>query len=91
MTRAISVDTGRFVVMEVHVIIHGHVREFVETEEDEIVLEFGQPHSIEDIIRELGLNPKLFMNAFVDGELRPLDYVVEEDCEVLLMSPTAGG
>ncbi len=78
--------------MEVTVIVHGHLREFLATEEEEIVLTLESPRTIESIIeQELGLKPQLFMKAFVDGEPHELEAVVSEDCQILLISPTAGG
>jgi hypothetical protein len=38
-----------------------------------------------------GINPLLIVNVLVNGEKREKDFLLEEDCELFLFGPLAGG
>ncbi|MCL6451068.1 MAG: hypothetical protein K6T75_07250 [Acetobacteraceae bacterium] len=77
--------------MRVRVKVHGHVREFLPGQAQEVTLDLSGPATVAQIIERLGVSPELFMYAFVDGQRRAREYRVERDAEVVLMSPAAGG
>jgi len=78
--------------MNVKITVHGHVTSLLPGNKKEYEVEISEPSNISDIIQEnLEVNPMVFASIVVDGEAVKRDYVVEDDCEVVLVSPTAGG
>lgn len=71
--------------------VFGHVREYLPGGRDAFEVEVEAPETIARVIARLGVDPQLFMAALVDGQRRDKDFVIDRDCELVLLSPAAGG
>jgi hypothetical protein len=69
----------------------GHVREYVPGNRDVYEVTLERPETIAQIVGRLGSDPALFVSALIDGQARLKDFLVERACELVLVSPAAGG
>ncbi len=78
--------------MRVKITVHGHVKSLLPSNESEFEFELSEPRDVSELIEEkLEINPMVFASIVIDGKSVERDHVVDEDCEILLVSPTAGG
>ncbi len=79
-------------MIRVDVKVAGHVRDLMPDGRDMYRLELDKPLTVSEIIEHrVGSNPMLFASVVVNGQRRAKDYLVEEDAEIILLSPVAGG
>jgi len=78
--------------LRVKITVHGHVKSLLSSDQSEYEFEICQPTDVSELIeKRLEINPMVFASIVIDGEAVRRDYVVDQDCEILLISPTAGG
>ena len=78
--------------MKVSIRLHGHVGALLDKDIDGIEVELDEPQTVSEVLKEqLGVNPMLFAAIVIDGKSRDRDYLIENDTEIMLVSPTAGG
>ncbi|MFW5896965.1 MAG: hypothetical protein ACOCVQ_02630 [Bacillota bacterium] len=72
--------------------VHGHVVSLMPERQDRYRVSLEEPATIREVLRDhIGVNPLIFAAVVVDGKTRHLDYVLEDDSELILISPAAGG
>lgn len=71
--------------------IHGHVREFFPQARDGLTLSLTDPVPLRYVLSRARINPDVFTAIFVNGQKKDLDYVIDREADVLLLSPMAGG
>ncbi len=78
--------------MKIKIRLHGHVAALLEQDIDGLEIESDNPLTVAELLEEqLDVNPMLFAAVVVDGQSRSTDYLLDDDAEVLLVSPAAGG
>jgi len=72
--------------------VHGHVVSLVPEKQDRFEVTLEEPVTVRAFIRDhIGVNPMVFGAVVVNGTTRRLDHVLDQDSELLLLSPIAGG
>ncbi|MFO7941878.1 MAG: hypothetical protein R6U92_04450 [Bacillota bacterium] len=72
--------------------VHGHVVSLMPDGKNQYRISLEEPVTIRQFLRDhIGVNPLIFAAVVVDGKTRHLDFVLEDDSELILISPAAGG
>ncbi|MFO8060151.1 MAG: hypothetical protein R6U70_05800 [Bacillota bacterium] len=72
--------------------VHGHVVSLLPEKKAEYEFEISEPVPVADLVQKrLGINPDVFATVLIDGKRRKKDHLLEEDCDIVLISPLAGG
>ncbi len=72
--------------------VHGHVVSLMPDRREVFEVDVDEPITIRQLLRDhIGVNPMIFAAVLVDGTTQHLDYTLESDSELLLISPVAGG
>ncbi len=78
--------------MRIKVRVHGHVVSLLPEKKAEYEFEISEPQPVAEFIEEkLEVNPQVFAAIVINGRSRAGDHLLEEDCEIVLISPLAGG
>ena len=78
--------------MRIKVRVHGHAVSLLPDKKTDYEFEIGEPVALADFLEEhLEINPDVFATFLIGGKSRAGDYLLDEDCEILLISPLAGG
>ncbi len=76
----------------IHVRVHGHIASLLPEGKTEYEFELDEPMSVSAFLQEhLSINPLVFASIVVNGKAITRDFVLDDDCEILLVSPIAGG
>ncbi len=82
----------RRTLVRIRIKVHGHSVSLMPEKRDEFEVHLEEPTTIRSVLRDrVGVNPLIFGAVVVGGKTRHLDYVLEDDAEILLVSPVAGG
>lgn len=73
------------------ILVHGHVAEFFPGGRREHQLRLPEPRTVRQVIEALGVNPRLVMKVFLNGQPVSQDDLVRDGDELLLMAPASGG
>jgi len=71
--------------------ITGQLRDIYPHLEAQQVVETDQPVPVSVLILQLGINTKMVLFATINNRIAEKNYLVEQSCELNLVSPPAGG
>lgn len=77
--------------LRVIVNIAGYLRELYPHLAEQEVVESDLPLTVSELIRKLGISPRMVMFAVLNERIIPKDGKLFDDCEINLVSPPAGG
>ncbi len=78
--------------MRIKVRVHGHAVSLLPEKKTDYVFDIDEPVPLRDFLQEhLEINPDIFATFLIGGKSRAGDYLLDKDCEILLVSPLAGG
>ena len=77
--------------MKINVQISGTLRGIIDGLPREVTIEKTAPLTIGQLAADLGIPPILIVIAFVGGVKRDLNHQLNDDAEIYLMGPVAGG
>lgn len=77
--------------IKVRVFLSGGLKEYYPTLAQEQMITLKEPLTLLELIERIEINPKIILGAEIHGKLEGKEYLIEEDTELLLLSPMAGG
>lgn len=77
--------------IDVTVNISAGFKDFYSHLEDRQTIELEQPETVQGLIRSLGISSKMVLLATVNDRIIDKQALIEESCEINLVSPPAGG
>ena len=77
--------------MKVRIHLSGSLRAILEDKSEEIVVEFDRSLSIKDLLLKIEIPPLMVVKAVMNGRPISKDFRIEDDAEIALIGPMAGG
>lgn len=77
--------------MQIKVRLSGSLREIYSGLPKESLIELDKPETVDSLLCKMKINPLVVMEVAVDGKGGKKDALIEENCEVFLIGPIAGG
>jgi molybdopterin converting factor small subunit len=71
--------------------LSGSLRAIFEDKSEEIVVEFDRSISIKDLLLKIEISPLVVVKTVVNGRAKSKDFRIEDDAEIALIGPVAGG
>lgn len=79
------------IYFRVTVNILGHLKDLYPHLDAQTVIELGQPATIAVIVEQLGISTKMVLFATIDDRIVDKKRLIDQPCEINLISPPAGG
>jgi molybdopterin converting factor small subunit len=77
--------------VKVRIHLSGSLKAILEDKSEELVVEFDRSLSIKDLLLKIEIPPLVVVKAVVNGRPKSKDFRIEDDAEIILIGPVAGG
>lgn len=77
--------------MKINIKLSGSLLLIYKDLDEQMTVHIDEPISIRCLLHKTGIHPSVAPMVLVDGEVRDKDFIIEEEVELMVIGPLAGG